>query len=101
MLKPCCEWMENALSTAGQKGLGILPFRNDQHRTFFLQARPFESDFDRKVAGIPDGIPIALAINASIRFCPHCGTELAGLIAAQQQEFDRSAEAAAHLIPWK
>ena len=92
--------MVNLASEPGEKGFSVLALRNGEDRRFYLQARPFDPDFVSKRDKDPSlkGVPIAVAMNVSIRYCPSCGTNLSKLIEQQRDSFDEFAASVRHLI---
>ena len=89
------------MMNAGEKGYADLAFREDDHRLFYLQARPFERSLqdDPQLARVPVGTPIATAINVPLAYCPHCGEDLNRLLRSQAAAFDESAREHAGLLP--
>ena len=43
-------------------------------------------------------VGVAIAMNVPLRYCPHCGADLADLIRQQTKAFDDAADAVSHLI---
>ncbi len=107
MIKYCCDWFNRLIEQAGEKGSSIVAYRDGEHRSFYLQTRPFEKDVIEKYNSIdektgnnkwPDlydkreiPVPWVFALNIPIKFCPQCGTNLEKIIKKNKKEFDRIA----------
>ena len=103
MIRFCCESMINLASEPGEKGFSLLALRDGDFRRFYLQARPFDPDFisRRDDNSSLKGVPIAIAMNLSILYCPSCGSNLSTIIEQQRELFDEFAASVSHLIPSK
>ena len=108
MKKWCCDAFQRLMNRAGEKGVAIIACRDGDHRSFYLQARPFEKDVvelynstDPMVSTVkwPElldkngkPVPWVSALHLPLTFCPRCGADLRTAISARQSEFDRLAE---------
>jgi len=91
MLKACCEWFSNALSSAGEKGYAVLPSHRHGRRMFLLQSRPFDRTADLSKLSVPGQPGMAVAIMVPLDFCPRCGRQLLPLVNEQTEAFDAEA----------
>jgi hypothetical protein len=100
----CCEAFETGLIRRGDKGMSIIPRRENGYDGFFLEARPFEKDVVEKYAGLQkEGlpcwpelrdsrgrtVPYTLSISMLLVYCPWCGTRLDKCIKKYPKEFER------------
>jgi hypothetical protein len=94
-----CVWMSNALARAGQQGLSVIASKSSGG--FVLQGRAVAPDEQGPSAASLDASgglrAIAVASRIPLRFCPHCGMELARAIASRTTDFAALAEAHAWL----
>jgi len=104
VLKYCCDWFKELTGLVGEKGFSVIAYRDGDYRTFYLQARPFESDVVEKYSSINEntgknkwpeltdekGIPApwVSAIGLSLTHCPRCGADLTKIIRKRRKEFD-------------
>lgn len=104
MLKYCCDWFKRLIEQAGEKGSSIIAYRDGEHRSFYIQARPFEQDVIDKYNSIGNKtgknkwpelydkqeipVPWVFALNIPLKFCPQCGADLDKKIKKEQKEFD-------------
>jgi len=105
----CCKPFENLLSCAGEKGMSVVARRDEHHRDFVLQARPFERDVVEKYScvdpatghhgwpamydsrGLP--VPFVIFLQLPLTHCLSCGADLSAFIEKNAEEFDRLATA--------
>jgi hypothetical protein len=105
-LKPCCVWLKNILSQAGESGSSVIASLEMGGWQFFIQARPFtrhqaetlpelerdEATRERLAPLYRDErgrlAPIHVQMRLPIQFCPCCGTDLRKLAASQRSAFD-------------
>jgi hypothetical protein len=106
MFNPCCIWLKNMLSHAGDSGISAIASREGGERRFFLHARPFtrhqaetlvrlEQDAAAREQLAPLYLdehgklaPIHVQMRVPIQFCPACGKNLEKLAASQRDAFD-------------
>ena len=109
----CCAWLAALLSRGGEKGFSVIAFRDGEHRSFYLQARPFEPDVVREHSTVDEAtgrskwpplvdshgtpVPFVSSMDLLIERCPSCGKDLAALIGQHQAEFDALATCMSHL----
>jgi len=88
-----CEWFQNLLANAGEKGFSITAAHEAGERMFCLEARPIEKGAlkDLVFPGAPPDIGIAVAMRIPVFFCPSCGRDLSRLIAEHTKDFDELA----------
>ncbi|XYH99951.1 hypothetical protein ACMHYB_09400 [Sorangium sp. So ce1128] len=100
VFEPCCVWMGNLTREPGDKGFSVLAFRDGEIRRLYLQARPFDRAFTSQRDNISalKNVPIAVAMKIPIRYCPHCGAHLDGLIQRQRDAFDAFADSVSELM---
>lgn len=106
----CCDGFRRLLTTAGDRGFGVVAFRDGEWREFQLQARSMtESQARRWQDALGDEalarrlrplfaddhaplVPVALAMNLTLSFCPYCGSDLRKRIKRNLTAFDVLAE---------
>lgn len=73
-MKWCCEIFEGLAASQGQRGLSVVVVSSDSGSAFMLQSRAIDSE-----ATLTDviSVPITVAEEQAIFFCPGCGVELA------------------------
>jgi len=80
----------------GEKGFAIIAIKEDEHRHFYLEARPFERDFKEKMNERERDL-LYSAGNYSpsmllpLLFCPYCGANLEEAIQNNLTAFDKLA----------
>jgi hypothetical protein len=116
-MKTCCEWMQNMIANAGQKGLSVVLSRELGERRFLAQARPLTRRQEQilgaaEAAGVPrswirelyssesgGAEGISLMMQVPLAHCPGCGTGLTRWASRHEEEFDRLAEVHRGLAP--
>ena len=74
----CCFLVEDLAQMAGRRGLSIITAAQSGRDVFFLQGRAIDVG-----ARMPSSeVPLTLATQQAIAFCPGCGVELADYYAA-------------------
>jgi len=109
MKSVCCEWLQNHLQRAGEKGFSVIAYRDGERRRFCLQARPFENDVVEKYGesdpetgtvcwpALVDSkgvsAPWVISMDLPLRYCPYCSEDLLRLIQENRDLFDELAAA--------
>jgi hypothetical protein len=109
MLNPCCIWLKNLLSQAGESGTSVIASLEGGERQFFIHARPFTRHQTETLVRMEQEeatrelmaplyqdergklAPIHIQMRIPIQFCPHCGKDLRKLAASQRSAFDELA----------
>jgi len=97
----CCAPFQTAMLDAGKKGIAVLCKNEQGIRCFCLQARACDADEEDRMKNMPDNraIPkLRIVTQATIQFCPFCGTRLDDLIGRGEREFDERAEEQRRLL---
>lgn len=98
----CCQWLDDRLRDAGEKGLSIFPRQEAGLRSFFLVGRSLELGLKMPVVPDPaalalvnyfkkegaENVSITLEMALAIRHCPGCGADLARWITENSESFD-------------
>jgi hypothetical protein len=73
-MKWCCVGFEGACQAAGERGIAVVVDEgSDGKGEFFLQARAFDLGTEPH---LNLNVPMSLAIQTGLQFCPWCGVRL-------------------------
>lgn len=84
----CCSSFRQSFDNAMHRGLGVLVHEFEDEPLFRIQYRAVDVKDENSLPAIP--IPVALASQASIKFCPWCGRHLAKYYRSSWKELIRS-----------